>query len=334
MDNLNNMGLSGLLNMGNTCYLNSAVQCLSNVQILTKYFLSGEFNKDKDENRPEYKMCREYYRLLNGLWEEDNCVIKPVSFKETLVSYKPEFKNYLQHDAQEVLSTLIDLLHSALSYEVDITYQGTIKNNLDRMEVESIKMWSEHFKKQYSKILEIFYGQFHSRLVCTHCQKSSDNFDPFCLVTLPITDKCNNIYDCFNEFSKAEILNNDNKWKCEHCKQLSNAIKIISLWKVPNILIVALKRFNSLKINSNITFPIDNMYLDLEKYVDGYEKYNAKYEVFGVINHIGSMGFGHYYSYCKSVDNKWYQFDDSEVIELENIRTENAYVILYRKIKQ
>ncbi len=331
MEENNIIGLSGLANMGNTCYMNAAVQSLSHVIPLTQYFLDGKWLSDVNPSKKESKMCSEYSRLINGLWEE-NCIIKPISFKNTLGDIEPKFRGFEQHDSQEVLLALIDILHTTLSYKVDISYKGVVKNDLDKMEVEAIKTWGEHFKNEYSKILEIFYGQHHSRIVCQKCKKYSNNFDPFCLLTLPITNKCYDIYDCFDEFSKSEVLDSDNQWKCEHCKEYSNAVKVMSLWRIPNVLIVVLKRFNhgfySIKINRKIEFPLDN--LNLESYVDGYDKYNAHYEAFAIINHIGYLGYGHYYAYCKNEDS-WFKFDDSDVTELEEIDMSNAYVILYRR---
>ena len=332
MDEYNDRGLSGLVNMGNTCYLNAAVQSLSHVIQLTHYFLDGEWVEDADTSKKEFKMCSEYNRLINGLWE-GNCVVKPISFKNVLGELDKRFKGHAQHDSQEVLSSLLDILHNTLSYKVDISYSGEVKNELDKMEVEAIKTWRNHFKKEYSKILEIFYGQFHSKIVCQKCKKYSNNFDPFSLLTLPVTETCFNIYDCFNEFTKNEVLDSNNEWKCEHCKEYSNAIKVLSLWKIPEVLIVVLKRFNygffSMKINRKIEFSLDD--LDLEKYVDGYNKYNAHYEAFAIINHTGYLGFGHYYSYCKNGNGEWYMFDDSDVTELDKVTHDNAYVILYRR---
>lgn len=329
MDKYIDHGLSGLSNLGNTCYLNTASQCLSNTLELTDYILSGQSDTDINTTKKEIKMYREYKRLLNALWEE-NCVIKPISFKTVLGEFDSKFNNNNQHDSQEVLSTLIDLLHTSLSYEVNMTYRGAIKNDLDRMEVESLKTWGVHFKRQYSKILEIFYGQYHSRLICTNCNKSSNNFDPFCLTSVPITSQCRTIYDCLDEFSGLEELDSNNQWKCEHCNKLSNAQKVITFWKLPKILIIVLKRFNySSKIGNKIEFPLDN--LDMEKYVDGYHKYESKYEAFGIINHVGNLHFGHYYAYCKNANGNWYKYDDENVKLLSTVDIDNAYVIFYRK---
>jgi ubiquitin carboxyl-terminal hydrolase 8 len=324
-------GLSGLVNIGNTCYMNAAIQCLSNTTMLTEYFLTKEYLKDIVRTKKEASMCIEYYKLLNGLWEE-NCVIKPLSFKKVLGELELKFNNFFQHDSQEVLSLLINILHISLSYEVDIKYEGNSKNELDNMQIKSIKTWSKHFKKQYSKILEIFYGQFQSKLICEKCNKYSNNFDPFCLIALPINNNMNNIYQCFDEFTSIEKLDNQNKWKCKYCKEHCNAIKQISIWKIPNILIIVLKRFNhetGEKINLDINFPIDN--LNLSKYINGYDKYDAKYEAYGIINHVGNIGYGHYYAYCKNIDGEWYNYDDSHISKLKNIITENAYVLFYKK---
>lgn len=327
-----NKGLSGLVNMGNTCYLNSAIQCLSNVITLTSYFLSGKYKNDINTTKKEHKMCSEYYKLLEGLWE-DNCIVEPISFRQTLASFDNKYNNYAQHDAQEVLSTLLNLLHISLSYEVEISYNGEIKNDVDKLVVESIKQWGDTFKKQYSKILEIFYGQFYSCVQCNLCQATSNTYDAFNILSLSITANTNNIYDCLDLFTKKEVLDNNNKWQCEKCKQYGNAYKNISILKSPNILIIVLKRFNfnlfSSKINKLISFPLND--LNLDKYISGYDKYKSKYDAIGIINHVGGMTGGHYYAYCKNQNGKWYEYNDTNVRELGQISMNNAYMIFYKK---
>lgn len=327
-------GLSGIINLGNTCYLNSAVQCLSNTLELTDYFLTQKYEEDLNKSKKESKMSYEYYRIIEGMWES-NCIIKPVSFLQTFVLHEPKFRGFGQQDSQEALSLLLNILHTGLSYEVNLTFSGEAKNDLDKLMIESIKSWRTTFKKEYSKILELFFGQYHSQLTCPKCGKFSHNFDPFCLITLPITKNSNNIYDCFNEFTKDEILDTDNQWKCENCHQMTNAIKNIKIWKPPEILIIVLKRFkfgmHSLKITKKIEFPLNN--LNLENYVQGYETYNSTYNAYAIINHVGGMGGGHYYSYCKNASGKWWEFNDEDVKELSDIKQDNAYVIFYKKQK-
>jgi len=325
-------GLSGICNMGNTCYINSALQCLSNTEQLTKFFLEQKFRDTINLNRKESKICEEYYRLLNGLWE-DNCIIQPISFKRVLGKLDSRFNDNQQHDAQEFLFALLDFLHTSLSYEVNIYHKGVAKNDIDKKMIESIDIWSKHFNKEYSVILDLFYGQFYSRLICKKCNHISNNFDPFSMVSLQVLQHNTNIYECFDEFIKYEELDFDNKWKCEKCLQLTNAIKDIHIWKAPNILIIVLKRFDfgvnySSKITNVIDFPLEN--LNLEKYVSGYDKNNAIYDAFGIIYHHGSMDFGHYTTACKN-NGKWYLYDDDSVSEYSEINKLNAYVLFYRK---
>ncbi len=332
MQEFKDKGFSGLINLGNTCYLNSAVQCLSNTLPLTQYVLSDEFQSDIDLKRKEYKMCKEYYRLLVGIWEE-NCTIKPISFKQTLASFDPRFAGFRQHDSQEALSLLIDLLHTGLSYEAKITYRGTPQNDIDRKTIEAIKTWGKMFKDQYSKILEIFYGQFNSEIKCGSCGKISNTFDPFNILSVPITSKTTTLYDCLDIFSNPETLDTDNLWLCEHCKQRSQANKRITLWKTPNVLIIGLKRFNfhgsAAKINKKIDLPFED--LDLSNYVDGYDKTESKYDLFAFINHTGSTHGGHYFVYCQNANGKWYEFNDASVREINDVKCDNAYIAFYKK---
>lgn len=332
INNLANKGLSGLINLGNTCYLNSAIQCLSNTKALTKYFLSGEFKDDINVEKKEYRICIEYYKILTAIWE-DSCIVKPLSFYKTFITHESKFKNFTQQDAQEALSSLLNILHTSLSSPARIHYEGEIKNDVDKMIIESIKIWEKNFKKEYSNILDLFFGQFHSRLVCKNCRSVTNNYDPFCIVTLPITSVCNNIYDCFEEFCKFELLNTNNQRECEKCKEKSDAYKSMCFLKMPKILIISFKRFNfhffATKINRYISFPLDN--LNLKKYVTGYDKVDSIYHAFAIINHIGGAESGHYFAYCKNVNGKWYEYNDENVIELHTVDLKNAYVIFYEK---
>lgn len=368
-------GLSGLQNMGNTCYMNSAIQCLSNTKELRDFFLSEEFKRDMDESKPESKMTREFFRLLIGLHEE-SCIVIPKGFWKTMVSFNPELNNHNQHDSQEALSLLLDLLHKSMPLEMSMTFKlmSDKLRPIDKMMIDAIKTWSKCYGTKYSKILEIFFGQYHSCLKCNNpkCQQISSNYDPFSLLILPITndeinwskyqpylDKCpteyekqnmmlkvmqlhnqkqqnikTNIYKCLDSFVKEEVLCKDNKWKCDKCNQYSQACKKMQLWKTPNILILVIKRFNHIpythKNNTYVDFPL--YAFDLKPYVGGPDKFKSVYDAYAIINHRGNINGGHYFSYVKKEDEKWYIFDDETVLPMKNnFSLKDAYVIFYRK---
>jgi len=142
-----------------------------------------------------------------------------------------------------------------------------------------------------------------------------------------------NIYDCFEQLTKPERLDEQNEWYCPKCKQFQRANKKIDIYKTPNILIIQLKRFNNRrKIDTTVDFPINN--LDISKYVISKNNDDLKYDLFAIGNHFGSMGFGHYIAYCKNhFDNVWYEFNDSNVstVNESHLISSSAYTLFYKR---
>ena len=149
------------------------------------------------------------------------------------------------------------------------------------------------------------------------------------------------------DFKQSEILDEDNKWYCNKCQDFVQATKTLELYRVPKILIISLKRFKTSrnkygfgggqKIDTLVEFPLEG--LDMRPYVLSPEQKNAPslaYDCFGISNHFGSVGFGHYTAFAKNpLDNKWYNFDDSSVSPVSSSRRDNlitgsAYNIFFR----
>ena len=149
-----------------------------------------------------------------------------------------------------------------------------------------------------------------------------------------------NLMDCIEFLGEEEILDGDDIFFCENCKKKFKSTKKLEIYNIPKILIIQIKRFNNnSKIGIKVNFPLYN--LDLSKYVLSFEKikkdnpnFDSKYDLFAVANHYGSLMFGHYTAYCKnSLNNKWYEFNDSLVNEIkeDDIVTSNAYVLFYKQ---
>ncbi|KAK9668450.1 hypothetical protein RND81_13G061300 [Saponaria officinalis] len=149
------------------------------------------------------------------------------------------------------------------------------------------------------------------------------------------------LFSCLDAFLKEEPLGLDDMWYCPHCKEHRQASKKLDLWRLPEILVIHLKRFSysrylKNKLDTFVTFPIQN--LDLGKYVKSKEASNipCMYELYAISNHYGGLGGGHYTAYAKLIDeDRWYHFDDSHVSSVNetDIRTAAAYVLFYRRVK-
>jgi ubiquitin C-terminal hydrolase len=155
----NNLGLCGFKNFGNTCWLNSSIQCL-----LKTIPMRQNIYKDINHNS---LLTKEWVRLVNGVYEE-NCIITPLSFLKGIIVTSNKhgymFNFNRQNDVQEFLVFFIDTMHEELKRKVNITITGKIINDLDKMAYDAMKEWKNYFKNNYSSIIELFYGQLVSHI--------------------------------------------------------------------------------------------------------------------------------------------------------------------------
>ncbi|XP_007084224.3 ubiquitin carboxyl-terminal hydrolase 31 isoform X2 [Panthera tigris] len=164
---------------------------------------------------------------------------------------------------------------------------------------------------------------------------------------------------CFQLYTKEERLAPDDAWRCPHCKQLQQGSITLSLWTLPDVLIIHLKRFRQegdrrMKLQNMVKFPLTG--LDMTPHVVkrsqsswslpshwspwrrpyglGRDPEDYVYDLYAVCNHHGTMQGGHYTAYCKnSVDGLWYCFDDSDVQQLseDEVCTQTAYILFYQR---
>jgi len=307
-------------NLGNTCYLSSALQCIFNCNDLREYFYSEDFKQDV--NKTNYALFSlAFGKLIKAMFEEE-CIVKPTGLIKELSKHYQEYSLRRQQDAQEVLGRIIDLLSMGLTNDpkfkrIDIEYETEKEKILAQCSFNLINQ-----TKEYSLINKLFYGQIYSEMICQKCNHEKYNFENFNLLNIPVTKNCKNLNDCFALFEKPEIIDCDHSWECENCKEKSNPIRKTKIYYLPKYLIICLKRFDNKlrKISNEIGFSINDFI---------YKR--SIFNCISICNHFGHiLGGGHYTAYCRR-NEKWFEFDDEDTNEIENPVSKNAYILIYEK---
>uniref|UniRef100_A0AAY4DYF2 Ubiquitin carboxyl-terminal hydrolase n=1 Tax=Denticeps clupeoides TaxID=299321 RepID=A0AAY4DYF2_9TELE len=334
--------LTGLRNLGNTCYMNSVLQCLCNTPAMADYFNKNYYQEDINRSNilgHKGEVAEEFGVIMKALWSGLYKCISPRDFKITIGKINDQFACYDQQDSQELLLFLMDGLHEDLNKADNRKrYKEEPNDHLDDMKAADLA-WSKHKLLNESIIVALFQGQFKSTVQCLTCHRKSRTFETFMYLSLPLasTNKCS-LQDCLKLFSKEEKLTDNNKVFCRHCKAHRDSTKKLEIWKIPPILLVHLKRFSyegrwKQKLQTSVDFPLEG--LDLIQYVIGPKQSVKKYNLFAVSNHYGGLDGGHYTAYCKNTPKqRWYKFDDHEVSEISttSVKSSAAYIFFYSSL--
>jgi ubiquitin carboxyl-terminal hydrolase 8 len=340
INNYKDKGLSGLANLGNTCFINSCMQVLSHTYELN-HFLDDEKYKKKLKNKYDSALLLEWDNLRNLMWS-NNCIVSPNKFLNTIhkvakIKGMEMFTGYSQNDLPEFLLFLIDCFHNSISREIKMTISGQAENETDKIAIQCFEMIKNMYSKEYSEVWNLFYAVHVSEITNLETGKQIKiTPEPYFMIDLsiPSNNKSPSLIDCFECYVEGEVLDGENAWYNDETKERINIRKKILFWSLPNILVIDLKRFNARNQKNQIlvTFPLDD--LDLTKYVIGYKKESYHYELYGVCNHSGGVLGGHYTAYVKNANGKWYHFNDTSVSEVglhESIVSPKAYCLFYRK---
>lgn len=185
-------GLCGLSNLGNTCFMNSAIQCMSNVPLLTDYFRRSSYKSEINLDNPlgcKGLLAEAYADLINEIWSGKNSYTVPRNFKFNLSRFAPQFIGFQQQDSQELLAFLLDGLHEDLNRIKKKPYVE-LGSHVGKSDEEfAQESWQDHMKRNDSIIVDIFHGLLKSTLNCLVCDEISIKFDPFCYLSVPLPSK-------------------------------------------------------------------------------------------------------------------------------------------------
>ena len=191
----NKNGLVGLNNLGNTCYMSTGLQCLSNCELLTKYFLSESYKEFINKENPigsKGEIVEKYSQLIHHIWYGNEDCLNPKLFKEAFGKMFPAFKDYRQQDAIEFISYLIDSLHEDLNKVKSKPYIETKELSQDLSEDEHFKIKNDlYLCRNQSFIVDLIYGFYKSTLFCPNenCKNISKSFEPFNIITLSLVNE-------------------------------------------------------------------------------------------------------------------------------------------------
>ncbi|XP_055545273.1 ubiquitin carboxyl-terminal hydrolase 15 isoform X2 [Wyeomyia smithii] len=337
-------GLTGLKNLGNTCYMNSILQCLSNSTFLTEYFTEGLFRQHLNgNNKTQGRIAEEVAAVIVTLWTGKYKCIASKNLRYVVGQYERQFGGIEQQDSHEFLTILMDWLHSDLQ-----TVSMKIETSLDQLP-PSEKAWVEYLKGKESYVSQLFYGQIKSTVKCRRCGKESATYESFSNLSLELPNDANRCHlnDCLEMYFHGEDIRG---WNCPQCKDNQVAIKKLDISRLPSILVIHFKRFYAdpdaistvyKKKQNYVKFPLTEF--DMSAHIAPSEinrnlrLRNRRYHLYGVSNHYGSMESGHYTAFCKnSIHQIWYKFDDHMVssLDVSDVCSSAAYILFYSMLPE
>ena len=360
-----------LPNLGNTCYLNSAVQCLLGTTVFNDYVLNTSFNPDTILDCFQ-KFGKKVLILEETDTDNDNDTYWN-EYKTLVTKLSKSLKNsmdiYRQNDLGEFLNLFIDYTNNEVSRKINMSRVIAEYNNLDDVNSGLLRLrrkcnmaWINNFKNEYSCLVPMFYSLLISQISCG-CGKIHHNYEFFNIIQVDIPNQIDDdknermgtltdnnrvcLTNCIDDFMRSFKLNDASnhesiEWKCDVCNKKVLSRKSFTFWKLPKILIFNIKRFvfnekagDFMKLNTEVSIP---EIIDMKKWTLCDDR-TCDYRLKSIGCHVGRLNFGHYYTFVRRSTDVWVKIDDdteSSPITFDELLKHNVqnhvYVCFYERI--
>ncbi len=311
--------INGLINTGNSCYLNCTLQCLfNNEQFISKLYQSYQLF--------ENQLITSFIELHKSNPHKSNSQLKnPSNFKYVCGTYNDLFRYNTQQDSYESLITIIDIIHNVYARHQDNFKEKNdfYKRAVCNASLKYMKKYMDTFG--YSFIIDLFYGQFISIIKCSRCNGQSKTYDMFNSLSV---DPESDLKIAFKSYFKEEELESIN---CEKCLMKTNCIKYTSILIYPKIFIISIKKYLSKNFIMSISDDITFVSSSLQHGSRSKSRINYKLKCLVCHEGPGDLNSGHYY--CIIIKNdKWYLINDENIREINPLQeSKHIYYLIYEQ---
>lgn len=303
---------AGMVNLGNTCYISTVVQCLAHCPIFTTRLAA-------DAHDPDHPFAAELDRVINALSEGT----QPVHPGRLLPFFKGKWDVHDAQDVPEFFLFLLETLNAEVKTNIRLNGIDSISSKLWRA---SITHWFNSVSSEYSFLKEVFYGQYMQRLTCGSCGALFNTFEVFCCMALPMPKEEMSLASCVREFFTEEAVTD---WKCDGCGTKGTAKRGAAICKLPEVVVVSVNRFDAgLKKNTAPLKLPDTLDLAKVSIINAC----ASYDLVSFACHAGAFQAGHYWAIVKHV-NEWLRADDVSMTRVSDVDVyaRDWYVAFYQR---
>lgn len=351
----------GIRNTGNTCFMNAPLQILARVRRFAQWFrMRGYLTTEGWSSRPKHvvDMCEQFQDMMDALRSPGTNAVTPNGFRgvfvESAVAENMGWMIQGQNDAQEFTSMILNILHKGGSQNV-LSY-SQVRNAVERKypdvmtsstpdvrkvldDMAETDWWNHYGKEAHPIMTDMFHGQLLTIISSRETDERSFRFEPFMTLDIAVPEfdsGCITLKDCLDSHFANEPMRDDSRWNSPS-KGKVNAIRASRIWKLPDVLIMSIKRCSNTgqKINTKVDYSLES--LDMSSYCTGPAKESGdatKYILTGVVIHVGVMFGGHYYTYVRNPGGQWMVINDLRVGLLKPeqvIDGVGAYMLVYQR---